>query len=44
MNYEEIMDTPYGEMLDMISCFAIYEGGAEEKPAKISWADAMRMK
>lgn len=43
MKAQEIMDTPFGEMLDMISCLAIY-GGAEEKQPKMSWEDVMRLK
>lgn len=43
MRTQEIMDTPYGEMLDMISCLAIY-GGAEQKPPKMTWEEAMRLK
>lgn len=43
MKAQDIMDTPYGEMLDMISCIAIYNG-AEEKDPPLTWADAMRLK
>lgn len=34
MSKEEILCTPIGEMLDMLSCLAIYEGGAKEKAPK----------
>lgn len=43
MKAQETLDTPYGEMLDMISCMAIYNG-MEEKDAPPSWEDVMRMK
>ena len=43
MKTQEVMDTTYGEMLDMISCLAIYNG-AEEATPKVSWEDAMRLK
>lgn len=33
MSKEEIMATPFNEMLDMISCLAIYNGAdAKEQP------------
>ena len=31
MSRQEIMNTRYGEMLDMIACLSIYNGGAEPK-------------
>jgi hypothetical protein len=34
MSKEEILCTPVGEMLDMLSCLSIYEGGAQEKQPK----------
>lgn len=34
MTRAETMNTRFGEMLDMISCLAIYNGGAEEKVKK----------
>lgn len=34
MSKEEILCTPIGEMMDMLSCLAIYEGGAKEKAPK----------
>lgn len=36
MTKQEILVTPYGEMMDMISCLAIYEGNANQK-IKRSW-------
>ena len=37
MAKQEILLTRYGEMLDMISCYAIYNGNAKEKHAKRKW-------
>lgn len=34
MQRQEILNTRYGEMIDMITCLAIYNGRAEEKPEK----------
>lgn len=34
MSKEEILCTPIGEMIDMLSCLSIYEGGAKEKQPK----------
>lgn len=34
MSKEEIYCTPIGEMMDMLSCLAIFEGGAKEKLPK----------
>lgn len=31
------MLTPVGEMMDMISCLAVYSGSAEEKEPKKKW-------
>lgn len=36
------MQTRYGEMADMVSCFAIYNGGAKEKK-KLSYEEVMRL-
>ena len=36
MTKQEILVTPYGEMMDMISCLSIYEGNATQK-IKRSW-------
>lgn len=37
MAKQEILLTMYGEMIDMISCFAIYNGTVKEKPQKKKW-------
>ena len=34
MSRDETMNTRYGEMLDLINCKAIYNGGAEQKIRK----------
>lgn len=34
MTRQEILNTRYGEMLDMIACLAIYNGNAKEKKKK----------
>ena len=38
MTRQEIMNTPYGEMADMIACLSIYEGLAEPKKIKLNRA------
>lgn len=43
MTIPEIMSTPFGEMLDMISCLAIYNGAEEAKP-KLSHAEIMNLR
>lgn len=35
MSKREILATPYGELMDMLACFAI-DGGASQKKAKPS--------
>ena len=43
MGKEEILCTPIGEMLDMISCLSIYEGGAKQKPPKLSFDEILKL-
>lgn len=31
MNREDILDTRYGQMIDLINCHAIYSGAAAQK-------------
>lgn len=38
MTRQEILVTPLGEMQDMISCLAIYEGMAKPKKQKKNWS------
>lgn len=44
MNRQEIMHTRYGEMLDMISCLAVYSGAATEKKKKMRMEDILQMR
>jgi len=45
MNRQEIMVTPYSEMADMISCFAIYNGAEpKHKPRKLSFEEALALR
>lgn len=38
MTRQEILVTSFGEMQDMISCLAIYEGIAKPKKKKKKWS------
>ena len=46
MDKREILATPYGEMIDMISCLSIYQGVAREKkkPKKMSYEEAIALR
>lgn len=47
MSREETMLTRYGEMLDLMNCMAIYNGGAEQKAKKkriTSFTEAMMLR
>lgn len=44
MGKEEILCTPIGEMMDMLSCLSIYEGGAKEKAPKMSMEEFLKLK
>lgn len=46
MSRQEVMSTRYGEMLDLISCLSIYNGGAEYKAPKrkLSWEEMARVR
>ena len=43
MSKEEIYWTPIGEMMDMLSCLSVYEGGAKPKKGKMSFNDFMNI-
>lgn len=43
MGKEEILCTPIGEMMDMLSCLSIYEGGAKEKTPKMSMEEFLEL-
>lgn len=44
MGKEEILCTPIGEMMDMLSCLSIYEGGAKQKAPKMSMEEFLKLK
>ena len=45
MDKREIMDTTIGEMADMISCLAIYEGNAVPKKKTVTdFDEAIKMR
>lgn len=46
MDKREIIATPYGEMLDMISCLSIYQGSAriKKKKKKMSFDEVMALR
>lgn len=45
MSKQEILVTRYGEMTDMISCFAIYNGAdPKKKPKKFSFDEALALR
>lgn len=44
MSKREILVTPYGEMLDMLACFAIDSGSAEPKKKKMSMEEIFMLK
>ena len=44
MSTQEIMVTTYGEMVDMISCLSIYEGGAKPKKPRMRYEDVMKLR
>ena len=46
MDRQEVMTTRYGEMLDMISCLSIYNGGAEYKAPrrKLTWEEMEKVR
>lgn len=46
MQKTEIMDLKYGEMMDMINCMTIYNGGAKQKAKRrrLSYDDAISLR
>lgn len=46
MTEQEVLNTRYGEMLDMISCFAIYKGSArlKKQKKKMTFEDAIELR
>ena len=43
MTRQETLNTLYGEMLDLISCLAVYNGTAVPKPEKLSFEEAIML-
>lgn len=43
MTRQEVMDTRVGEMLDLISCLSVYNGGAREKK-RMSYEEAIALR
>lgn len=46
MTEQEVLNTRYGAMLDMINCFAIYKGTARlaKKKKKMSFEEAIELR
>ena len=44
MTKQEIIVTRYGEMSDMISCYAIFNGAEPKKSRKLSYDEAMKLR
>ncbi len=44
MTRQEILNTRYGEFMDLLSCLAVYNGAAKEKPKKLSFDDALLLR
>lgn len=46
MDRREIINTRYGEMLDMIACLSIFNGGAEQKNVgkKLTYDEVMELR
>ena len=44
MTENEVRHTPYGMMLDLIDCLAIYKGAAHQKEKKLTYDEIMQLK
>lgn len=44
MSKQEIMITRYGEMSDMISCYAIFNGAEPKNKHKLTFDEAMSLR
>jgi len=44
MQKQEILVTRYGEMSDMISCYAIFNGAEPKKKKRLSFDEAMKLR
>ena len=43
MDKQEIYWTPIGEMMDMLACLSIYEGGAKQKKGKMDFNEFLKL-
>ena len=44
MSREETMNTRYGEYMDLLSCWAVYNGNAKVKQKKLSFFEIMELR
>lgn len=44
MTEQEVLNTRYGQMLDMINCFSIYKGTAYYKKKKYTFDEAISLR
>ena len=44
MTKQEILVTRYGEMCDMISCYAIFNGAEQKQKKKMTFDEAMSLR
>lgn len=44
MTKQEILATRYGEMSDMISCYAIFNGAEAKQKHKMTFDEAMKLR
>ena len=44
MTRAEIMNTRWGEFLDLLACWAVFNGNAEIKEKKLSFFEVMELK
>lgn len=46
MDKQEVMNTRYGEMMDMISCFSIYRGAAKQarRKKKLTYEEIIKLR
>lgn len=44
MTRQEVLNTRYGEFVDLLSCLAVYNGAAKEKPKKLSFDEALLLR
>lgn len=46
MSRTDVLNMPYGEMLDLIACYGVFNGAFKEKPKKKVWRyeDAVKLR